>query len=481
MPGFIFLENYLKENPFFIPGPRLYLNRNVEKLFGTDGIRGEVGKFPLTREAVFAIGRSIGIRLKEQFPQEKSALKIVVGKDTRQSGAELESALLKGANREGLKALRIGVCPTPTVAYLTCALSAHLGLAISASHNPGSDNGIKFFNAKGFKLFPSAESCLEQIFFNLYGESKKPDLQSEQTKKEHDYTSLYMDFAKSALGKLRLKNLRVVIDCAFGSFSKIAPQALQELGADVFPINNQPDGKNINVNCGTLHPQSMARKILEHQADIGLAFDGDGDRVIVADERGNVLDGDHILAILGRHLFEQKRLKQNTIVCTQMSNIGLELYLEGLGIKTIRTDVGDKYVLEEMLRRRTNLGGEQSGHIIFLERTTTGDGLIVALELIKVMKQKKKNLSALAVDLKKSPQVLVNVKVKEKKPIEKIRGLQAAVCRCQSQLGKTGRVFIRYSGTEDLARIMIEGRQTSLINRLSEGLAKIIKEEVGQA
>ena len=452
----------------------------MEKLFGTDGIRGKVGEYPLTQEAVFNLGRTAGLWVKEQFPQANGPLTLLVGKDTRESGLELELALLKGVRFEGLQVLRIGICPTPSIAYLTRVLSAHLGVAISASHNPGSDNGIKFFDSDGYKLFPFAEKRLEEIFFNLPCDNKKPDLKSEQLKQEQDYIPLYLDFAKKSLGSLRLSRLRVVVDCAFGSFSKIAPQVLRELGADVFVINNEPDGKNINVNCGTLHPQAMAGRILQSRADIGIAFDGDGDRVIVADEKGNVLDGDHILAILGRHLLEQKRLNQNTIVCTEMSNIGLELYLEGLGGQVIRTAVGDKYVLQKMLKQRVNLGGEQSGHIILLERTTTGDGLIVALELIKVMLKENKSLSLLAANLQKYPQVLLNVKVKQKKPMEQIPGLKEAVSCCRTQLGKTGRVFIRYSGTEKLARIMIEGQDFSLINRLSHSLGKIIENEVGE-
>lgn len=451
----------------------------AKELFGTDGIRGEVDKYPLTQEAVFAIGKTLGLWLKEQYPQPKRPLRILIGKDTRESGDELELALSKGAKLEGLQVLSVGICPTPCVAYLTRALRAHLGIAISASHNPGSDNGIKFFNADGFKLFPSNENRIEEIFFALFPCKTKLDLKWEASKEESDYLSLYSNFVKNSLSKSGLSGFTFVIDCAFGSFSKIAPKILRELGAHVIAMNTEPDGKNINVNCGTLHPQVMAERILPYKANMGIAFDGDGDRVIVADEKGNVLDGDHILAILGRHFAEQKRLAANSIICTEMSNIGLEIFLKRQEIRMVRTRVGDKYVLQEMLKHQANLGGEQSGHIIILERTTTGDGLIAALELVKVMLKTKKRLSELAEDFEKFPQVLLNVKVKEKRPFEKIPGLNDIIKRCQAELGSTGRILVRYSGTEKLARVMVEGRQTQEVSRIADSLVRVIEDAIG--
>lgn len=452
----------------------------MARLFGTDGIRGEVGEYPLTQEAVFAIGRSLGIWLKEQYPQQESHLKVLIGKDTRESGSELELALLRGMKEERLQALRAGVCPTPAVAYLTRTLDAHLGIAISASHNPCTDNGIKFFDGDGYKLFSLAESRLEEIFLDLFSDEITPVREDFSAIEERDYISLYSDFLKSSPENLDLSKITVVIDCAFGAFSKIAPDVLEELGAKVFVINDQPDGKNINADCGTLYPQVLAGKVLQYKADLGIAFDGDGDRVIVIDEKGNILDGDHILAILARHLGEQRRLNGNSIICTQMSNIGLEFCLQRMGIRMVRTRVGDKYVLQEMLKQRANLGGEQSGHIILLERTTTGDGLVVALELIKVMLKTKNSLSTLAKDLFKFPQVLVNVKVKEKRPLDEIPGLNEAIARCQSELGKRGRLLVRYSGTENLARIMIEGEDSSFVNKAATSLAQIIEEAAGE-
>jgi len=451
------------------------------KLFGTDGIRGQVGKYPLTRNAVFTIGRTLGLWLKQQYPKEKSSLKIIIGKDTRRSGSELELALLKGAQAEGLQARRVGICPTPSVAYLTRTLGAHLGVAISASHNPCTDNGIKFFDADGYKLLPFAENNLEEIFFSLSAQKPNLDLAKEDLGEELDSVSLYSEFAKSSLNSLRLAGLKVVIDCAYGSFSKIAPGVFRDLGARVYAINNQPDGTNINANCGTLHPQMMAQKILEHKADVGIAFDGDGDRVIVADEKGNILDGDYILAILARYFIEQKKLTGNSIICTQMSNIGLELFLERLGIRMVRTEVGDKYVLQEMLKAKVNLGGEQSGHIILLGHTTTGDGLVVALELIKVMLKTKKSLSELAQGLEKFPQVLLNIRVKEKLPLDEIPELNETIKRCQKELGRSGRLLVRYSGTENLARVMVEGRQASLVNHIADSVAKVIADALGES
>lgn len=451
----------------------------MTRLFGTDGIRGEVGKYPLTKEAVFSVGRALGLWLKQRYPQE-SRLKILIGKDTRQSGEVLELALLQAAKRAGLEAVRVGICPTPTVAYLTFKLGAHLGIAISASHNPGSDNGIKFFDSKGYKLFPSAEEEIEKIFFNLTNKEEKLSLEPRPIKESSNKVNLYVDFAKKSLNGTSLSNLKIVLDCACGSFSKIAPYVFRQLRANVVVMSDKPDGKNINADCGTMHPESMAKKVITEGADLGIAFDGDGDRVIVADETGKVLDGDYILAIFAKNMLSDKKLAQNTVVCTQMSNIGLELYLEKLGVQMIRTDVGDKYVLEKMLADKFNLGGEQSGHILLLEHTTTGDGLIAALQLIKVMLKKKRLLSELAKDFEKFPQVLVNVQVKEKKPFNQIPGLEKTLKKVQDELDRKGRVLIRYSGTENLARVMIEGKDINQVNRLAGSLAKVFKDALGE-
>lgn len=452
----------------------------MKALFGTDGIRGEVGKYPLTQEAVFTVGRTLGLWLKEQFLKPQVPLNILIGKDTRESGDELELALSSGAQSEGLGVQRAGVCPTPTVAYLTHALGAHLGVAISASHNPGSDNGIKLFNSKGYKLFPASERRIEEIFARLFLQDKKIDYKLENLAEESSCLPLYLNFAKDSLNGMDLSGFTVVLDCAFGSFSKIAPQAFEELGATVYAINGEPDGKNINVNCGTLYPQMMSRATLQYRANIGIAFDGDGDRVIVADEKGNILDGDYILAILSKHYLKTKRLRSNSVVCTQMSNIGLELYLQSQGIQMIRARVGDKYVLEEMIKHKTNLGGEQSGHIIILERTTTGDGLITALELIRIILETKKPLSRLSENLQRFPQVLVNVRVSEKRPFIEIPDLNARIKQYQEKLGKTGRIFVRYSGTENLARVMVEGKKKEEVHKIADALAKIIQDVVGE-
>jgi phosphoglucosamine mutase len=455
----------------------------MKKLFGTDGIRGIVGRYPLTQEAVFTIGRSLGLWLKEQYPKENGSLKVVVGRDTRESGDGIEAALLKGAGSEGLGVHLAGVCPTPAVAYLARVLGAHLGVAISASHNPFTDNGIKFFNADGYKFSSFAEKRIEEIFFGL-GSGNEGEAQADSKSRglveASDCISLYSKFAADSLKNLKLDGMRIVIDCAFGSFSRIAPEIFQKLGADVFAINNEPDGKNINLNCGALYPDAMRTAILKHNADIGIAFDGDGDRVIIADEKGNVLDGDNILAILARHFAEQKRLPENTVVCTAMSNLGLELYLQGLNIRMIRTKVGDKYVLEEMLKTGAGLGGEQSGHIIILEHTTTGDGLIAVLEVVKLMRQFKKPLSLLAENFQRFPQVLVNVKVREKRPFEEITGLNDMIERCRAQLSEASRILVRYSGTEGLARVMIEAGDPVLVKRCAESIAGVIREAAGE-
>jgi len=452
-------------------------------LFGTDGIRGEVGKFPLTIQAVYCIGRTAAIWLKQQYSGQDLPFKIVIGKDTRASGLDLEQTLIKGMNKEGVGAVQLGVCPTPSVAYLTKALGAHLGLAVSASHNPGSDNGIKFFDANGYKLFDSAERALEQIFFALDSD-QQPELVQEQGCQDPDtfqnFIPLYVDFAKKSLNGFNLSGLKIVIDCAFGSFSTIAPRIFSELGAELLVMNNQPDGENINADCGTLHPEKLSQKVLESGSDIGIAFDGDGDRIIVIDEQGTIIDGDRMLEILALYLIGQKKLSKETVVATQMSNIGLELYFKNKGIRLLRTNVGDKYVLAEMFKSKANLGGEQSGHIIFLDRTTTGDGLIIALELLKVLLEKKVGLSQLCQDLERFPQTLLNIKVKEKRPFSEIPNLTETIERCNIELGETGRLLIRYSGTENLARVMVEGRGDDLINQIANTIATVIEDAIGE-
>ncbi|MBN3038922.1 MAG: phosphoglucosamine mutase [Candidatus Omnitrophica bacterium] len=451
----------------------------MEKLFGTDGIRGEVGKYPLTQEAVFAIGKTLGKWLKQIHPQEKK-LKVILGKDTRESGDELEAALLAGVMQEKIEAVRLGTCPTPTVAYLTILLKAQLGIAISASHNPGSDNGIKFFGHDGYKLFPEAEKLIEGIFSKSYANSTPTKSANQVFADELDYFPAYLEFVKKSLNGQSLKGLKIVLDCAYGSFSEVAPRVFRALGAEVIVLHNEPDGTNINVNCGTLYPQLMSKAILEHKAALGIAFDGDGDRVIAGDENGVILDGDQIMAILGKYLLEEQRLPGKLIISTQMSNIGFEILLQQMGIRLIRTEVGDKYVLQEMLKQHAVLGGEQSGHIIILGRSTTGDGLIAALELIKVMLKRKKRLSALNADFEKFPQILVNVRVKQKKPFSHIPGLEEALECCQTELGKKGRILLRYSGTEKLARIMIEGKTQTQVKDMADSLAVIIRNDIGE-
>ncbi len=447
----------------------------MKKLFGTDGIRGRVDQYPLTEAAVFTLGQALGVWLKAKCPRVKGALRVVIGKDTRESGESLGLALSSGLNSEELKAISLGMCPTPAIAYLTAALKAQLGIAISASHNPGSDNGIKLFDAAGYKLFPAAEESIEKVFLGLFSENNKSDLNTNSLQDGSAHLRLYTDFAKSSLNNLSLCGLKIVADCAYGSFSQIAPALLQDLGAEVIVLNDTPDGNNINVDCGSLHPQVMAKAVLVSGANIGIAFDGDGDRVIACDEKGNILDGDQMLAILSKHFMRQGKLRGNAVVCTQMTNIGLELYLKGQGIEVIRTDVGDKYVLKEMLERNIVLGAEQSGHIIILGETTTGDGLMAALELIKVMLTTKKPLSRLKENWQRFPQLLVNVKVKRKRPFSEISGLEDQIKRYRQELNGQGRILVRYSGTENLARVMVEGPRQAQVSKIANSLAQIFR------
>ena len=449
----------------------------MNRLFGTDGIRGLANVEPLTTELAFRLGRQLAATLQEHHGVPKARL--VVGRDTRQSGPMLEGALAAGALSAGADVFGVGVLPTPGIAYLTRRLEAQGGVVISASHNPFEDNGIKIFSSEGTK-FPDAWE--DEIEARLAG----PDHAPNPTKGDvgrlvpHRHQA-EADYAAHASGTFPfdLRGLHVVLDCAHGATYRVAPRVFESLGARVTLLGAEPDGQNINQGVGALHPEGLQARVRATRADLGVAFDGDGDRLICVDDAGEVRDGDYTLAICGHHLAAQGRLPGRVVVSTVMANLGLEHSLRQAGIRMVKTQVGDRYVLEEMMRIGAVLGGEQSGHLLFLDHATTGDGIVSALQLLSVMRETGRPLSALAACLTKFPQVLVNVPVRKKPPLESIEGLQPRVTALESEMNGAGRILLRYSGTELLARVMVEGQEQAQIEGIAQELAGIIRRAIG--
>ncbi|MFH2027517.1 MAG: phosphoglucosamine mutase [Nanoarchaeota archaeon] len=443
------------------------------KLFGTDGVRGVANKYPVTAEIALLLGRAAAIVLGSK----KKAV-FLIGKDTRLSGYMLENAITAGLTSMGADVLLVGPMPTPAVAHLTRSFAADAGIMISASHNPWTDNGIKFFDRDGKKLPDKVEEKIEELV--LTNNIKSEHIGAKEIGRAYridDAAGRYIEFAKGTIMNLSLKGLKIVLDCANGAAYKVAPLILKELGAIVYPLNNTPDGNNINLDCGALHPENVRTEVLKQKADLGITLDGDADRVLLVDENGNILDGDHILAMSGLYLLEKKMLKNNTIVVTEYTNLAFDDLIRKHDGHIIRTKNGDRYVIEEMNNSGNNLGGEFSGHIIFSDHNTTGDGMIAALQILRIMKEKNLPLSILSSCLKKYPQVIISVNVKDKKPIEKMSSVQQKVKYAEKMLGSKGRHLIRYSGTEMKARVMIEGSDEILIRKLAEDIANEIKKE----
>ncbi len=448
------------------------------KLFGTDGVRGVANKEPMTSDIAMRLGRAIAHLSRYHSGRHR----IVVGKDTRLSGYMLENAMVAGICSMGVDALVIGPLPTPGIAFITQSMRADAGVVISASHNLYEDNGIKFFQRDGYKLPDELEEEMESLIFSDELCSLQPTADNVgKAFRIDDAKGRYIVFAKETFPKdLTLEGMKIVLDCANGAGYKVAPTVLSELGAEVATIGVEPNGKNINDKCGSQHPEKMCSLIRETGADIGIALDGDGDRVIFADEQGRVVDGDAVMAFCGRELIRQGRLPENTVVATVMSNIGLELSLKEVGGRLVRCQVGDRYVVEEMRRSGALLGGEQSGHLIFGEFITTGDGIITALQVLGIMQRTGIPLSELAGQLTTMPQVLLNVRVQKKLPIEEIGALQEPMARVEEELGEKGRVLIRYSGTEPLLRIMLEGPDDEHIRSRAEELGAAVRQEIGE-
>ena len=454
--------------------------REIKRLFGTDGIRGEAGKFPLDPAAIRAIGESLARRIAARTGSR--APRIIIGRDTRESGPWIERELIAGARATGAEVRSAGVITTPGVAFLTRVLPADAGVVISASHNPYQDNGIKVFEPSGRKLDDATERLIEADIaiatIGTTGDSKSTA--AEDGLQPDELRGRYLDFLHQDVAQgLSLAGLTMVIDCANGASFEIAPQLFAQLGAGVIAINCHPNGRNINLDCGSLHIDGLRRRVIEERADIGVAFDGDADRALFVDSKGGFVDGDATLWVMAKNMKARGELLDDTVIATVMSNVGLEVALRSPGIKLMRTDVGDKYVLEELLRSGASLGGEQSGHIIFPKLSLAGDGLITTLRLLRTMRQDNKSLSELIEGFRRFPQILVNVQVREKLPFDQISSLRGLARETEAKLGDRGRLLLRYSGTELLARVMIEGEDQDEIDSYANALAEVIRAELG--
>lgn len=445
----------------------------MRKLFGTDGIRGVANLEPMTSEIAMQLGRAAA----HLFMRRAGRHQIVIGKDTRISGYMLESALTAGICSMGVDVLLVGPMPTPAIAFLTRSLRADAGVVISASHNAYQDNGIKFFSNDGFKLPDELEARIEDLIVSNEITHLRPtaDLIGKAFRID-DAEGRYIEFAKRSLPRdLDFQGVKLVVDCANGAAYKLAPKVLRELGAKVDVIGCEPNGMNINAGCGAVHPEQLQEAVRRHKADIGIALDGDADRAIFVCEQGTIVDGDHVMAALGLDLHQNGLLAKQTLVGTVMSNFGLELCMAKAGVKLLRTPVGDRYLLERMLAEGYNFGGEQSGHFIFLDHNTTGDGLISALQMISLMKRTGKPLSELAQSMSAVPQILLNITVKQKPNLESVPDIDRAIRESERRLNGSGRVLVRYSGTEPLLRIMVEGERDSVIKEVAEDLARLVR------
>lgn len=452
----------------------------MKKLFGTDGVRGVANVYPMTTEMAMQIGRAAAHIFKKDGDTRRH--RIVIGKDTRLSGYMIENALVAGICSMGVDVLLVGPLPTPGIANITSSMRADAGVVISASHNPFQDNGIKFFSRDGVKLPDATELAIEELIFSKNIDSFRP-IATEVGKayRIDDAAGRYIVFLKNAFPKeLDLAGMKIVLDCANGAAYKVAPAVFQELGAEVITLGNKPNGTNINAGCGSLYPDVISEAVRANGADLGIALDGDADRVIFVDEFGNEVDGDHIMAICATDLLKRRKLKKNTLVATVMSNMGLDIAIRNAGGKIVKTGVGDRYVVEEMFKNGYNFGGEQSGHLIFLDYNTTGDGIQSALQVLAIMRRKARRLSELAQVMTALPQVLVNVRVKKKKDITTFPEVAALIADIEGKLNDEGRILIRYSGTEPLLRIMIEGVDSEEIQAWAEEIAGLVRARIGE-
>jgi len=449
----------------------------MNKLFGTDGIRGIANEYPMTTETSLNVGRAIAYLSKRKGHTPR----IIIGRDTRLSGDMFESAIISGICSMGVNAISVGVMPTPGIAFLTHDMRADAGIVISASHNPSQDNGIKIFNNEGFKLSDEKENEIEELIFanNMHKLHPVPKELGKVSRLD-DAAGRYVDFLKSTFPQeINPEGMKIVLDCSNGATYRVATEVFTELGVEVTTIFDKPDGKNINLNCGSQHTEALVAEVLRQRADVGFAFDGDGDRVIAVDEKGTVLTGDRMLAICSIILKKEGKLKNNLSVRTVMSNLGLTVTFQKLGIESVFANVGDRFVLEEMLARGAIIGGEDSGHLIFLQHHTTGDGLITALQVLAAMKKEDQPLSKMASIMKVFPQMLINIDVKRKPEIETVPEIMAAIKKAEDALGDKGRVLVRYSGTQNMCRVMVEGPTQKETKKYCQLIADVVEKILG--
>ena len=457
------------------------MKRSQKSLFGTDGVRGVANTYPMTPEMSLKLGKALTYILKEQKTDSRKT-RIVIGKDTRLSGYMFEQAIAAGIASMGADVLLVGPLPTPAIAFLTASMRSDAGVVISASHNPYEDNGIKFFDRFGFKFPDEKELEIEKLIASgRIDQLRASSSEVGKASRIEDATGRYVVFVKNTFPRdLSLEGIKIVLDCANGAAYKVSPAVFRELGADVITIGVNPSGRNINTECGALNPELLKRKVLETGAVLGIALDGDADRIILCDENGKEVDGDKIMAICADEMIQAGTLRKNTIVATVMSNMALETFIRQKRGRLIRTQVGDRYVVEEMRKRGCNFGGEKSGHIIFIDHTTTGDGTLAALQVLAIMRRKEKNLSDLAKIIDPFPQLLINVRVKIKKPFGSIPRLNEMLNSFERTLEGRGRINLRYSGTEALVRVMVEGENEVLIKEIAEEIAGVIEQDIGE-
>lgn len=443
------------------------------RYFGTDGIRGRVGLSPITPEFVLKLGWAVGKVLARQGNG-----KVLIGKDTRISGYMFESVLESGLSAAGIDTHLLGPMPTPAIAYLTRTLRAQAGIVISASHNPYYDNGIKFFSSQGTKLPDNIELAIEEQLDQPMTTVDSAEL--GKAIRVVDAPGRYIEFCKSTVGSdIILNGLKIVVDCAHGAAYHVAPNVFHELGAEVIEIGTEPNGLNINLNCGATHPEVLRQQVIEHKADLGIALDGDGDRVVMVDHNGQILDGDQLLYVIAKYKVEHGSF-HGGVVGTVMSNFGFEQALAKLGLEFVRVPVGDRHIMSELVKRKWHLGGEPSGHIVCMEMTTTGDGIITALQVLAAMRHQNQPLDVICSGLTKYPQVLINVKVAQENAAIEVPQIQQMIKEAEKSLGNSGRVLLRRSGTEPLIRVMVEGEDEHHVKQIAEKLAMIVKEELGE-
>lgn len=445
----------------------------MDKLFGTDGIRAIAGQFPLDYSSVYTLGKA----LAELLEEEGLPLKVIIGRDTRESGAWLEQALIQGINKSKGEAFSAGIIPTSAISFLTKKYSFSAGIIISASHNPYQDNGIKIFSSQGIKISNVWEKKLERAI-----QTERQNVRKEKIEitPSSSFGEEYIDFLTNRFSHVNFqRKIKLVLDCSNGASCFFAPKVFKDLGFDVTTLGDSPDGKNINFQCGSLYPQNLAKKVVENKADIGIAYDGDADRAIWVDEKGRILNGDHTLFALSQFMKEKGRLKSDFVIATTMSNLGLEKALEKFKLKLYRTKVGDKYVLEQMMKLDANLGGEQSGHTIFLDDCPTGDGILTSIKMLEVIVSRNTSLSELVKDFKEFPQILLNVRVTRKEDFNQFPEIKNAMDEIKKELADSGRLYLRYSGTEPVARIMIEGQDRGQIENQAQKMALLIERYLG--